>query len=114
MNLIGKYKVGKLRFRWHFDFQMSTSRRDILMDSECGCGRCNKEKEKVSSPSGNKIGIWANQFRRRIVSFCREKLKPNHSWREKLDRYLERRYATFNGFQTMKRTYRPRRVRTRK
>ena len=77
MKLIGKYKVGKLRFRWHFDFQASTSKQDILMDRECGCGRCDKEKEKASSPSENRIGIWANRLQIRIVSFYREKLKPD-------------------------------------
>jgi len=44
MKLIGKYKIGKLRFRWDIDLKMSTSREDILMNNECGCGRCNRYK----------------------------------------------------------------------
>ena len=102
MNLIGKYKIGKLRFKWHFNFQMSTSRQNILMDNECGCGRCINEKEKVSSPTNNKIGIWINEF------------KPNRLWWEKIYNFLEKRYSTWNGYQTVRTYYASRRVRIKK
>ena len=85
MKLIGKYKIGKLRFRWHFDFQASTSRRDILMDSECGCGRCNGEHKKPKPE--NKHSVLDTV---RIIIDNRKKIKVKKRCTDVYDNILAR------------------------